>query len=80
MKTLRVVSILVLGIGLLFSASSCAVFVKHDNGRHRGQYLAPGNRNHPQNSNPEHHKGNSNKVASMDADHGSGQETMRQGE
>jgi hypothetical protein len=60
---------LILCIGFLFSATSCAVFVvrdpgryvyvqKTDNGNHKGWYKNPNNPHHqPSNSNPGMHKG-----------------------
>ena len=43
MKNLKIFAIIFLCIGLLFSASSCAVFVKpaKDQGRHVGWYNKP---------------------------------------
>jgi len=80
MKTLKVVSLLVLGLGLLFSTSSCAVFVRHDNGRHRGQYQNLNSPNQPKHMNPGHQKGKSKKVASVNVHHLIVQETMGQAE
>ena len=48
MKTFRAVAILFLCLVLLFSVSSCIVFLKKDNGNHRGWYK---NQNNPHNPN-----------------------------
>ena len=41
MKTFRTIVTLVLCIGLLSGATSCAVFVKKDNGKHMGWQKTP---------------------------------------
>jgi hypothetical protein len=41
MKTFKTIAILVFCIGLLFSATSCAVIVKKDNGKHSGWHKNP---------------------------------------
>ena len=57
MKTSRIVVLLFLLTGLLFSATSCVVFVKKDNGRHEGWYKNTNNPQNPDSKNP----GQSNK-------------------
>lgn len=66
MKTIKTLAILIVCIGLLFSASSCTiVYFKKDNGKHRGWYKNPNNphnprhQNHPNESHPEKQKGKS---------------------
>jgi len=60
-KTFRIIAILLLCMGLLFSTTSCIVFVKKDNGRHKGWYK---NSNNPHNhhiTNPGKYNGKTRK-------------------
>jgi hypothetical protein len=43
MKTPQKIALIVLGILFLISMTSCAVYVKHDNGKHKGWYKNAGN-------------------------------------
>lgn len=61
MKNFKAIAIIVFCIGLLFSISSCAVRVNHDNGKHKGWYKNSNNPHHPHSTNPGKHKGNSKK-------------------
>ena len=54
MRTLRILVLLALCFGFLFSTTSCVVFVKKDNGKHKGWTK---NDNNPNNSNSENSKG-----------------------
>jgi len=51
MKLSRVIPVLVLGLGLLFSTTSCLVVRdghgRHDNGRHRGWFKSSHKVHHP---------------------------------
>ena len=49
MKKFGILAVLSLCTMLLFSAASCAVFVKKDNGQHKGWYK---NSNNPHSTNP----------------------------
>jgi len=53
MKTLKIVVVITFFAAFLFSASSCAVMMKHDNGNHLGWYKNSHNPHHPGNSNHE---------------------------
>jgi len=55
------VTVLLVSAGLMLGASSCAVFVKGDNGQpqHKGWYKNSNNHHHPNSTNPGHSKGNS---------------------
>jgi len=57
MKTFRALAMLLLCMGLLFSTSSCAVFVTRDNGHHRGWHKNPNNPHHSYSTNPGKSKG-----------------------
>ena len=61
MKTLRTIAILVLCMGLLFSATSCVVLVKKDNGKHKGWFKNSNNPHNPISTNPGKSKGNPHK-------------------
>jgi hypothetical protein len=52
MKKFRTLVILSLCTMLLFSATSCAVFVKKDNGQHKGWYKNSNNPHNPNSTNP----------------------------
>ncbi len=41
---------------LFFSNTSCVVFVKHDNGKHKGWFKNSNNPHHPNTTNPGHTK------------------------
>jgi hypothetical protein len=61
MKVFRIIAILVLCLGLLFSITSCVVYDKDDNGRHSGWHKNSNNPHHSNSTNPgksgeEHHK------------------------
>ena len=57
MKLFRVVAVLALCAGLLFGATSCAVMVQKDNGKHKGWYKNSNNPHHPYSTNPGKAKG-----------------------
>lgn len=61
MKTFRTIPALlvtlVLCMGLLFSATSCAVVVKRDNGIQRGHHRNPNNPHHNYSASPKRDKG-----------------------
>ena len=61
MRTLRKIVAIVLCIGLLSGATSCVVFVKRDNGNHKGWFKNPNNPHNPMSTNPGKSKGNSKK-------------------
>jgi hypothetical protein len=58
MRTLRILVLLALCLGFLFSTTSCVVFVKKDNGKHKG-WTKNGNQSNGNNS--EKSKGKHNK-------------------
>jgi hypothetical protein len=58
---LEVVAILVFCLGLLFSTTSCAVFVNDNNGKHKGWYKNSNNPHHPNSTNPGKAKGKDKK-------------------
>lgn len=57
MKILRTLALSVLCAGFLFSATSCAVMVKKDNGNHKGWFKNSNNPHHPYSTNPGKAKG-----------------------
>jgi uncharacterized lipoprotein YehR (DUF1307 family) len=67
MKSFKSLTALVLCLFLLFSLTSCAVFLdegysgggKHDNGNHNGWYKNKNNPNNPNSTNPGKSKGKS---------------------
>ncbi len=61
MKPFRTVIILALCAGLLFSVTSCTVFVKKDNGKHKGWFKNPNNPHNQDSTNPGKSKGKSKK-------------------
>lgn len=61
MRTGKIITILVLCFGLLISVPSCTVFVKKDNGQHKGWNKNPNNPHHPQSTNPGKAHGKSKK-------------------
>jgi ABC-type oligopeptide transport system substrate-binding subunit len=61
MKTLKRITVQLLCMGLLFGATSCVVFSKHDNGKHKGWVKNSNNPHHPNSTNPGKSKGNSKK-------------------
>jgi len=61
MKTGKTIAILVVCLGLLISVPSCTVFVKKDNGHHRGWNKNPNNPHHPHSTNPGKSHGKSKK-------------------
>jgi len=56
MKTPQKIAIIVLSILFILSLTSCAVFVKHDNGKHKGWYK---NNKNPHNNGNAKQTGNS---------------------
>jgi hypothetical protein len=52
MKTIKTIAIFSLFNLFLFNASSCIVFVKKDNGKHKGWTKNPNNPHHPASTNP----------------------------
>lgn len=61
MKLFKTVAIHLLCIGLLSSATSCFVFVRKDNGLHKGWNKNPKNPHNPNSTNPGKSKDNSKK-------------------
>lgn len=59
MKLFRKIAVLALSAGILFGASSCAVMVQKDNGKHKGWYKNSNNPHHPYSTNPGKSKGKS---------------------
>jgi len=58
MKTLKKFAILILSILILFSISNCVVFVKKDNGKHKGWNKSQNKQNNQiHRNNPEKSKG-----------------------
>jgi len=67
MKSIRTIAKIVLCLGFLYSATSCAVFITRDNGRHvfvpgnngkhNGWYKNPNNPHNPYSTNMENGKG-----------------------
>jgi len=57
MKPLKTFTIVVFCLALLFVASSCAVVVRKDNGKHRGWFKNRNNPHHPRTTNPGIYKG-----------------------
>jgi hypothetical protein len=53
MKSFKTIAALVLCIGFLFSVTSCVVFVKKDNGEHKGWYKNTNNPHNPHSTKPE---------------------------
>jgi len=64
MKTFRIVVMLMMCLGFLFSISSCTVFVKSDNGQHKGWYKNSNNPHHNNSTNPGKSKGKSKNLTS----------------
>ncbi len=60
MKPLKILAILAFCTGLLFSGTSCAVFVKGDNGHHKGHYKNSNNPHSTYSTNPGKAKGSKN--------------------
>jgi len=58
-KNLKTVAILAFCLGLLFSTTSCAIFVHDNNGKHKGWYKNSNNPHHPNSTNPGKEKGKS---------------------
>jgi len=52
MRPFKIISLLVICIGILFGSTSCAVNLKHDNGKHKGWYKNSNNPHHRQSTNP----------------------------
>jgi len=61
MKIFKGLVILVLCTGILLSASSCVVYMKGDNGRHKGWFKNSHNPHHPYTTDQAKRKGNSGK-------------------
>jgi ABC-type oligopeptide transport system substrate-binding subunit len=59
LSTFRTVAI-IFSIIFLLSQTSCIVFSKKDNGKHKGWYKNTNNPHHPNSTNPGKSKGNSN--------------------
>jgi hypothetical protein len=59
LKLFKIFTVLILCAGLIFSTSSCAVYVKDDNGQHKGWNKNSNNPHHSNTTNPGHTKGNS---------------------
>ncbi|MCF8298754.1 MAG: hypothetical protein K9J13_14495 [Saprospiraceae bacterium] len=57
MKTIKIFTLTLLCIGLLFSTTSCSVLVVKDNGKHKGWYKNTNNPHHPNTTNPGKAKG-----------------------
>jgi hypothetical protein len=51
MKTIRTVVILLLCLGFLLSVNSCVVFLRKDNGNHKGWYKNQNNPHNPYSTN-----------------------------
>ena len=60
-KIVKMVTVLLVSAGLMLGASSCAVFVKGDNGQHKGWYKNSNNPHHPNSTNPGKSEGKHNK-------------------
>jgi hypothetical protein len=56
MKSSRIFAAILLFTAILFTAESCVVLVKDDNGKHKGWYKNPKNPHHPFTNNPGHSK------------------------
>lgn len=56
MKLFRTIATILLCMGLLFSTSSCAVFVTKSNPNHHGWFKNPHNPHNPYSTNPGHSK------------------------
>lgn len=52
MKTVRLYTVLLIGLVFMFSTTSCFVVVSKDNGKHKGWYKNPKNPHHPRSNNP----------------------------
>jgi len=52
MKKYKSGIVLLLSAALLFGTSSCLVFVKTDNGKHKGWFKNSNNPHHPNSTNP----------------------------
>ncbi len=59
MKLFKQFALAALCAGFLFSATSCAVMVRKDNGKHKGWYKNSNNPHHPFTTNPGKAKGKS---------------------
>ena len=61
MRIARTITLLLLCFVLLFSVTSCATFVHHDNGKHKGWYKNTHNPHNPNTTNPGKAKGKGHK-------------------
>jgi len=57
MKRLGKIVMLTACLGFMLNLSSCVVYVKKDNGKHKGWYKNPNNPHNPQTTNPGKAKG-----------------------
>ncbi|MFH2143060.1 MAG: hypothetical protein ABIJ97_11590 [Bacteroidota bacterium] len=56
MKKLKSTIIILLCLGIMFSLTSCLVFVKEDQATHKGWFKNSNNPHHPLSTNPGHSK------------------------
>lgn len=57
MKNMKIFLALALTGAILLPLASCVVFVRKDNGRHKGWHKNPNNPHHPTTKNPGNNKG-----------------------